>query len=136
MQLFNFLKRRETKSSRSSALLVPFGEGEAKFTPRQYDQLAAEGFQRNVIAYRCIRLVSQNAAAVPCTVFKGKGRHKTRVDDHALLRLLKKPNPVEIGASLFEAIYGFYLIAGNAMWRPWGRRTTRRWSCGPCAPTA
>lgn len=114
MQLFNFLKRRETKSSRSSALLVPFGVAEAKFTPRQYDQLAAEAYQRNVVAYRCIRLVSQNAAAVPWQVFKGKGNNKTRADDHALLQLLDNPNPVESGASLFEAVYGFYLIAGNS----------------------
>lgn len=114
MHLFSFKNRREAKSGRASALLVPFGAKEAKFTPRQYDRLAAEGYQRNVIAYRCIRLVSQNAAAVPWALFRGRGAHKARLEEHPLLDLLARPNPVDSGSALFEAAYGFYLIAGNS----------------------
>ena len=114
MKFKNIFRRAEVKSSRASALLVPFGVREAKFTPRQYDQLAAEAYQKNVIAFRCISLVSRNAAAVPWVVFQGKGRDKHRLDEHPLNALLQRPNPVQGGASLFEALFGFYLIAGNS----------------------
>lgn len=109
-----FGQRPDKKSSRGGALLVPFGAQQARFTPRQYDQLAAEGYQKNIIAYRCIRLISQNAAAVPFAVFRGKGKNRQRLEEHPLLSLLQSPNPVQGGAELFGAIFGFYLIAGNS----------------------
>jgi len=105
---------RETKASKAQALLVTFGAGEAKFTPRDYAHLADEGFRKNVIVNRCIRLVAQNAASVPWAVFRGKGENKERLHDHPLLDLLRQPNPLQGGAELFEAIYGFFLIAGNS----------------------
>lgn len=105
-----FKKWRETKSSASAPLLVQLNGSQPRFTPRQYDHLAKEGYQKNVIAYRCIRLISQNAAAVPFTLFRGK----MRLENHPLLTLLRRPNPMQGGSELFEAIYTFFLIAGNA----------------------
>ncbi|MDD9901056.1 MAG: phage portal protein [Alphaproteobacteria bacterium] len=101
---------REEKSSRTAPLLVQFGARQPRFTPREYGQLAAEAYQKNVIAYRAIRLVSQNAAMVPWIVYKGK----KKLEDHPLAALLRRPNPMQGGAELFGAIYGFHLIAGNS----------------------
>ncbi|MEZ0226547.1 MAG: phage portal protein [Alphaproteobacteria bacterium] len=123
MKLKNPFKR-ERKASRTGPLLVTFGTHEAKFTPRQYDQLADEGFRKNVIAYRCIRLVAQNAAAVPWMVFRGAGLSRHRLEDHALMSLLHRPNPLTGGAELFEAMYGFYLIAGNSYLEAVGPKNT------------
>ncbi len=109
-----FTHTQEIKSSRAAPLLVQFGLHQPRFTPRQYDRLADEGYQKNVIAYRCIRLISQNAAAVPWVLYKGKGAEKIRLEDHPLLTLLQRPNPMQGGAELFEAIFGFFLIAGNS----------------------
>lgn len=112
--LFSTKKTRETKASASAPLLVQYGALQPRFTPRQYDQLAKEGYQKNVVAFRCIRLISQNAAAVPWLVTRGKGVRKERLEDHPLAALLTQPNPMQGGAELFEALYGFYLIAGNS----------------------
>lgn len=106
--------RKEVKTSASAKLLVPFGVRQAKFTPRQYDQLAAEGYQKNVIAYRCISLVSRNAAGVPWVVFRGRGAARERLHDHPLVDLLNRPNPQQGAAGLFETAFAFYLIAGNS----------------------
>ncbi len=113
MAFKNFF-RRKIKASKAGPLLVPFGGGEAKFTPRQYDALADEGYRKNAIVYRCIRLVTQNAAAVPWVLYEGHGRDRHRVDDHALLQLLNRPNPQQGGVEWREALFAFYLIAGNA----------------------
>lgn len=107
---FKKLFRFETKQSAAAPLLVQFGPHQPRFTPRQFDKLADEGYQKNVIAYRCIRLISQSAASVPFVVYKGK----KRLEDHALLDLLRRPNPAQGGAALFEAVYAFALIAGNS----------------------
>ena len=104
----------EVKTSRAAPLLVPYGVKEPKFTPRHYDALAAEGYQKNAIAFRCISLVSQNAAAVPWILFEGEGQGRRRVDAHPLLKLLRRPNPVQGGAELFGALFSSYLIAGNS----------------------
>lgn len=107
-------KPHEEKASRSGAIMVQTGARQPRFTPRQYDQLAKEAYQKNVIAYRCIRLVSQNAAAVPWAVYQGKGKSRQRLEDHPLMTLLQQPNPMQGGAELFESLFGFYLIAGNS----------------------
>ncbi len=105
----NFFKPREVKASATAPLLVQFGAHQPRFTPRQYDRLADEGYRKNVIAYRCIRLIAQNAAAVPWIVYQN-GRE---VEKHPLLDLLNRPNPGQGGAELFEALYSFFLISGN-----------------------
>lgn len=109
-----FSRGGETKTSRTSPLLVQFGMHQPRFTPRQYDQLSDEGYRKNIIAYRCIRLISQNAASVPWLLFKGKGGNRVMLEDHPLLTLLRQPNPMQGGAELFESIFGYYLIAGNS----------------------
>src|SRR5665213_1438117 len=105
---------RETKQTAVAPLLVQFGLHQPRFTPRQYGQLADEGYQKNVIAYRCIRLISQSAAAVPFVLYQGCGPDKKRLDDHPLLKLLQRPNPTQGGAELFEEVFAFSLIAGNS----------------------
>jgi len=106
----NIFKSEEVKSSRTAPMMVQFGKYQPQFTPRQYDSLADEGYRKNIIAYRCIKLISQNAASVPFKVLQ-KGKV---VEDHALLKLLKRPNPTQGGAELFESLVAFFLIAGNA----------------------
>lgn len=108
------LFRRKTKSSRTGPLLVQFGAQQARFTPRQYDRLAEEGFQKNVIVYRCVKLISQNLAAVPWRLYAQDGADRRKLADHPLLSLLARPNPTQAQAEFFEAVAGFYLISGNS----------------------
>lgn len=106
-------KKAETKASRA-AVTLQLGAQAPRFTPRNFEQLAKEGYQKNVIAYRCIRLISQNAASIPWVVYSGRGKYRTRLEDHALISLLKQPNPLQGGAEFFESVYSYYLIAGNS----------------------
>lgn len=130
----NPFRKKEEKASATAPLLIQMGPRQPRFTPRQYDQLAAEGYQKNVIAYRCIRLISQNAAAIPWTVSEGRGENRVRLLDHPLLTLLRQPNPMQGGSELFEALYGFYLIAGNAYLEciaPGGASPRELWTLRP-----
>lgn len=108
------LHRTESKASQTASVMVPFGAGQPRFTPRQYDLLADEGYRKNVIAYRAIQLVSRNAACVPFTVYRGTGERRFRLHEHPLIDLLRQPNAMQARAEFFESVYAYYLIAGNS----------------------
>ena len=77
------------------------------WTPRDYGALSREGFARNAIAYRCVRMVAEAAASVPLDL-------KTRQGGvHPLAHVFARPNPEQSGPELMEAFYGHLQIAGN-----------------------
>jgi HK97 family phage portal protein len=100
----------ESKASRTGALLALIGEGSARWTPRDYAALAREGYQKNPVAFRCVRLISQAVAGLPL-VLTDDARE---LDTHPLLDLLARPNPRETRAELLERAAGHLLTAGNA----------------------
>jgi HK97 family phage portal protein len=100
----------EEKASRVGPLLALYQVGRPVWTPRDYHALAREGFQRNAVVHRCVRLIAESAASVPLILQAG-GRE---LDEHPLLQLLARPNPREAGAAFLEALYGHLMVAGNA----------------------
>lgn len=100
----------ERKESRAAAAVAVYAAGHAVWTPRDYAALAREGFQRNPVVHRAVRLVSEAAAALPLLLYED-GRER---DAHPLLDLLARPNPREGGTRFLESLYGHLLVAGNA----------------------
>src|SRR4051812_40258392 len=100
----------EAKASRAQSAVAFYFEGRAVWTPRDYAALAREGFQRNAIVHRAVRLVAEAAASLPLTL-KQDGRDLAA---HPLLSLLSRPNPREGGARFLESVYGHLLVSGNA----------------------
>ncbi|GAB4525446.1 MAG: phage portal protein [Amphiplicatus sp.] len=100
----------EKKASAAKPLIALAGPRAPAWTPRDYASLARAGFERNVVAYRCVRLVAEAAAAAPLKIVED-GRVAC---DHPLKALLERPNPEQSGAALFETLYGFLQTAGNA----------------------
>jgi HK97 family phage portal protein len=100
----------ETKDSVARTLVALTTAGRPQWTPRDYECLAREGFAKNPVAYRCIRMIAEAAASAPLVVFH-EGR---RAADHPLQRLLDRPNPEQGGPDLMEAFFGSLQTAGNA----------------------
>jgi len=84
--------------------------GKAHWTPRDYSALAREGYQRNAIVYRCIRMISEAAASAPLCVRRGD---ICEPGDPAA-RLLDAPHPDLSAPELFEQFYGHLQVSGNA----------------------
>lgn len=101
---------REEKASRAGPLIALQVQGRAVWTPRDYAALARESFERNAVAYRCVRMIAEAAGSVPWLLYEGE----REVTEHPLLRLLERPNPHESGADFFESWYGYLEVAGNA----------------------
>ncbi|QDH74907.1 phage portal protein [Brevundimonas sp. M20] len=100
----------ETKDSRAGALIALTGDGRARWTPRDYASLAVEGFTKNPVAYRCVRMIAEAAAATPLRVFSDGVRR----DHHPAALLLGRPNPEQSGVEWLEGVYGALQTAGNA----------------------
>jgi phage portal protein BeeE len=87
--IHKLIQRPARKASAIAPLFVTGGTHQPLWTPRQYDTLAEEGYQKNMVVYRCVSLIARGAGSVSWRLFKdGK-----RVESHALLTLLKNPNP-------------------------------------------
>ncbi|WP_430913074.1 phage portal protein [Methylobacterium sp. sgz302541] len=93
----------------SGATVCFYGEGRPVWTDRDGTALAREGFQRNAVVHRAVRLVAEAAASLPLTLTGPAAR-----DGHPLTALLARPNPREGGARLFECLYGHLMVSGNA----------------------
>lgn len=100
----------EAKASRAGAVAAFSSVGRPRWTPNDYASLAREGYQRNAVAYRCVRMIAEAAASAPLVVFAAG----VRDDGNPLARLIRRPNPEQSGAELMEALYGALQVSGNA----------------------
>jgi phage portal protein BeeE len=55
----------ERKASRAGALLAMHSLGQPRWTQRTSTELTRQGYERNAIVYRCVRLIAENAASIP-----------------------------------------------------------------------
>ena len=101
----------DAKADPRPLLAVGFADaGRPRWTPRDLSALAREGYARNPVVYRCVRMVAEAAAAIPLAVFDAG----VRAPDHPLQRLLDRPNPDGRGAELIETWLAGLQIAGSA----------------------
>ncbi len=103
--------RRMTAKSSSVASYIAYNTvGKAVWTPKNYNLLADEGYQKNVIVYRCVSLIARGVGSVPWLLYD----HDHEVDRHPILDLLNCPSPRQAGSSFMESVVGHLLLAGNA----------------------
>ncbi|WAC27280.1 phage portal protein [Ancylobacter sp. SL191] len=117
MKLFPFTRHRpaapgapEAKASRTHPLVAFLAGSRPQWTPRDYGALAREGYQRNAVAHRCVRLIAQGVAETRF-ILSESGRE---IDDHPLIALMARPGGKLSGPELLEAVAAHLLIAGNA----------------------
>src|SRR5947209_3952504 len=108
--LRNLLRAPEAKASRTAQLIAFESGGRARWTPRDYAALTREGYVKNDIVYRAVKLVAENVGGCALLVEEGA---ETR-DRHPLLDLIARPNPRQDGAQFLESVATHLLIAGNA----------------------
>ncbi len=85
--------------------------GQPVWTPRQYTSLVTEGYQNNVIVFRCVNLIARNVAMPPWLLYDA---HDHEIERHPLLALINTPNPLQNRGAFTEALVSYLLLAGNA----------------------
>jgi len=100
----------EQKSFAGHSMLSFNQLGAANWSQRGFVSLVNQGFARNPVVYRCVRLIAEAANRVPLVVVEnGK-----KVDEHPLATLLQRPNGRQSGGEMLEAVYAYLQTAGNA----------------------
>lgn len=99
----------EAKASAAAPLVSFHGAGRAAWSSRDNATLTRVGFLNNPVAFRCVKLIAEAAAAVPVVVQDSK----RRFDDHPVKNLFSAPNPGQSGAALLEGFYGHLLLSGD-----------------------
>ena len=100
----------ELKSSQTGPLVYLQSHGQPVWTSRNYAALAKEGYTKNVIAYRSVRMIADAASSIPLMVKTNDGT----MDEHPVLDVLKKPNSRQSGAEMLDALVCNLLLSGNA----------------------
>lgn len=103
-------KSVEREGGALHALIAPRGRAGTAWTERSYAALVREGYARNAIVYRAVRMIAEAAASTPVILLQDG--HETA--GHPLLKLIATPNAMESGPDLFESWFGHLLISGNA----------------------
>lgn len=83
---------------------------DASWSGRGFASLTSEGFAKNPVVYRCVRMIADAANRVPLQVNEG-GK---LMQEHPVLSLIKRPNPHQTGSDLLEGVYAYLQTAGNA----------------------
>lgn len=100
----------EVKASATGRVDAVLGSGRVVWGPRDTVSLIRTGFTGNPVGFRCVKLISEAAAALPLVLQDRQQRY----DLHPMLQLVAQPNPVQGRAELFEALYAQLLLSGNA----------------------
>tara|TARA_R100000231_G_scaffold84991_1_gene64574 strand:- start:1403 stop:3517 length:2115 start_codon:yes stop_codon:yes gene_type:complete len=96
--------------SKQSNMMGYFGVGTSEQKSYKYQDLAKEGYLKNAIVYRCVNEISKGASAVPFILKDGE----QILEQHPLIELLNRPNPLQSYSEFFNSLYGYLLLSGNA----------------------
>ena len=76
----------------------------------KYADLANEGYKKNAIVYRCVNEISKGASSVDYLLKSGDDV----IEQHPLINLMDRPNPLQSKSEFMNAMFGFLLLSGNA----------------------
>jgi len=95
---------------KNSNMMGYFGVGTEEAKQYKYQDLAKEGYLKNAIVYRCVNEISKGASAVPFMLKAGD----QIIEEHPLIDLLMRPNPLQSYSEFFNSLFGYILLSGNA----------------------
>lgn len=112
LDIFRRSEPVETKASAAGSIMAPWYVGLPVWPKRDFESLAETTYIQNAVGYKCVKLIATCAASAAIQLQRKDGQ---LVDsDHPLLRLINRPSPFHGGSFLFESLYTYLLLSGNA----------------------
>ena len=99
----------EAKQSRTAAIFST-GFSYARPQPREATELVRQGYERNPVVFRSVRMIAESVASVPWILYE----HGQERSDHPLAQLLRAPGGSRSGVELIEILVTNLLLFGNA----------------------
>jgi len=108
------LKRLFYKESQARIVASINQVGQAVSTPANYEGFSKQGYSKAAIVYACINKIAQAVGGVKWEVYsKRPGGEPVELENHPLLDLINRPNPMQATSSFFESMTAFYCLTGN-----------------------
>lgn len=79
-----------------------------------YVELSKEGYQKNVVAFRCINLIASAIARLPLCLYERSSNGPKEIVEHPVLKLLRHPSPMSTCSELLHAFVAYRMIKGDA----------------------
>lgn len=117
----------EKKANPIGAVLVTgSGSEPPKWNARAFYD---EGYLKNPVIYMCVEEIAKAIAGLKIEVWRGDDA----LEDHAIIDLLRQPNPTMSGNALIKAMFVDYLISGemSCVQYPLGGRAVEMWHIDP-----
>ncbi|MEL7184620.1 MAG: phage portal protein, partial [Pseudomonadota bacterium] len=112
--MFGFGKKAaaapERKASAAGRIAAWGAAGRSVWSPRDGGTLTRMGFAGNPVGFRAVKLIAEAAASVPYVV----GNGQARFDVHPVAAVLGRPNGAQARGEFLEALFGQFLLSGNA----------------------
>lgn len=110
--MFNWLTNLISTKVSAIGTVIGYGEGgRARWSGRDFDKFAEEGFRKNSVAFRCVEIIAKAVAQVPICVYAGE--KEVEDDNQPLKKLLRRPNPWQSYSDLMETFIATRMLAGN-----------------------
>ena len=110
MGLFDFLRSNKSFEIKEAPQVVLNTTGNSYYRRDNYDNYAEDGYSQNAIVYRCVNEIANGAASISWQAYQGD----MELDEHPILSLLNRPNPMQAGVEYFQSLYSYLLISGNS----------------------
>jgi HK97 family phage portal protein len=112
MSIFDDIKKIFTKTIQKKQAPMTMYNNIGYSLPKKdsYIDFAQEGYTENAVVYKCVNEIANGASSVSIKLFDGD----IQIDNHPLLNLLKRPNPLQAGNEFFQSLYAYLLLSGNS----------------------
>ena len=111
MKLFPWWRRKNSEVLR---VVLVNKVGREQREPQNYTLLSRDGYQKNVIAFRCVSLISTAISRIPLRIYRRTIQGPQEILQHPLLELLTAPNPMTSWQEFFYQLSAYLHIGGNA----------------------
>lgn len=102
----------EEKVSGVAAVMAIFGGGQPVYTPKNFAGYTKEGYGKCATVYRCVNQIAGGGAQIPWSLTQDD--EEVEDPEHALIKLLMRPNPFRGGARYWKEVVGFFVLVGNS----------------------
>jgi HK97 family phage portal protein len=116
-QIKTFARKMRVKQNPVLRSMMMMLSGSPAWTKTDLAKLTKAGYQNCYAVYACVKQIVDAAGGIPWVLFKrpmSQGGKREKLDEHALLNLMRRPNPQDGGAAFVKNELAFYLIVGNS----------------------
>lgn len=82
------------------------------YAPIEQDTAITKGFDANTAVYSIVKKYAKKAASIE--KYLENKADETEMENHPLMKLLERPNPMQSQYAFFKLVYAFYKVCGEA----------------------